>query len=113
MEGGLSVSTGTWARMVRQLSMKQCNSKKQCRSAGRFFALLLVFGACLLVESQAYACSVCFGNPEGKITDALNLAILTLIGCIGFVLLSISVFMVYLARRGKEVSVSLEANKRD
>jgi len=113
MEGGLSLSTGTWARMVRQRSKKQF-SKKQCRSiAGGFLALFLIFGGFLLAQERVYACSVCFGNPEGAITDALNLAILTLVGCISFVLLSISVFMVYLARRGKKVSVSLEANNED
>ena len=51
------------------------------------------------------ACAVCYGEGEGPIADALNLSVLTLLGILGVVLCSFTVFFVYLIRRAKHVRV--------
>ena len=55
----------------------------------------------LLLPKVAYACAVCYGDPEAPMTAGLNNAILVLLGFIGFVLTCILSIGIYFYRRGK------------
>ena len=62
-----------------------------------------------LIPGIASACSVCFGAPaDHPMTESLNLAIIALIGVTGTVLGGISIFFIFLARRGKKISEIME-----
>ena len=67
----------------------------------RIFSLLvgLVVGAALALPQVAISCPSCYGAPDSPMTAGMNMAILSLLGVTGVVLLAIAAFIVYLWRR--------------
>ncbi|RMD93558.1 MAG: hypothetical protein D6814_15485 [Calditrichaeota bacterium] len=63
---------------------------------------LLVPGLWALWPGLAQACPVCYGAPDSPLTAGMNLAILTMIGIIGFILSSFVIFFIYLRRRAMQ-----------
>ncbi len=63
---------------------------------GRFMAAGVVAA---WLSPEARACSVCFGAPGSVETQAMNWAILFMLGVLACVLGSFALFMVHLARR--------------
>ena len=59
-------------------------------------ATLLLVGA----PAAALACPVCFGAAEGPVVDAINWAVLALLGVTASVLAGIATFVACLVRRG-------------
>ena len=55
----------------------------------------------ILLPTPAFACPVCYGAIEGPAADAMNLAILALLGVTGLVLGGVAVFCVYLTKRAQ------------
>lgn len=79
---------------------------KSMSSSGR--ALILM--AMMAWPVSANACTICFGAPGSKDTQALSLAILALLGVLAVVLGSIVAFIVHLARQAKNAeAVSFSA----
>jgi heme/copper-type cytochrome/quinol oxidase subunit 2 len=56
---------------------------------------VVVFGGTL----PAQACATCFGASDSPMAQGMNLGILSLLGVIGFVLVGVVAFFVYLAWR--------------
>jgi heme/copper-type cytochrome/quinol oxidase subunit 2 len=65
--------------------------------AKRCLAGLTALG--LLAPLSSPACTACFGRSDSPLAEGMNWGILSLLGVIGFVLMSVAVFFVYLARR--------------
>lgn len=61
-------------------------------------AFLLV---ALMVRSTGTACPVCFGDPESPTTDAMSMAVLTLLGVTGGMLTALAAFFLHLRKRAK------------
>lgn len=54
-----------------------------------------------LLPTPAFACPVCYGAIEGPAADAMNLAILALLGVTGLVLGGVAAFFIYLTKRAQ------------
>lgn len=53
------------------------------------------------VARDAWACPVCFGDPNSPMVHAMNWAILLLLGITGGVLTGFAAFIVYLFKRSR------------
>ncbi len=60
---------------------------------------LLVVLLLLVLQVEGYACPNCYGDPESSATEGMNMAIMSLLGVTGGVLVSIAGFFLYLRRR--------------
>lgn len=67
----------------------------------RVSAGLLIAGVLLAMPAAAEACSVCFGDPDSRLTAGAFAGVLTLMGIIGFVLVSIAGTGVFFVRRAR------------
>ncbi|MFQ5591075.1 MAG: hypothetical protein ACE5HE_07935 [Phycisphaerae bacterium] len=70
--------------------------------ASRLVPALSAFGAGSSIARQAFACSVCFGDPESPMAKGAAAGVLVLAGFIGFVLLGVAgagLFWVHRSRR--------------
>jgi hypothetical protein len=78
----------------------------------RFGGIMLVI--VVLFARGAVACGTCFGAADAPQTEALNMAILALLGFIGAVGFGVASFMVFLCRRGRLVAMEqLEAGAHE
>ncbi|MFN0158219.1 MAG: hypothetical protein ACKVRP_09135 [Bacteroidota bacterium] len=64
----------------------------------------MVIGILMLVHQVAFACPTCYGAPDSETTQAMNMAILSLLGVTGGVLVGIVSFVVYLRRRAMMIN---------
>ncbi|MFO1511470.1 MAG: hypothetical protein U1F83_00910 [Verrucomicrobiota bacterium] len=64
----------------------------------------LTLAALLLVQTPAWACAVCYGEPGSPMTSGLNWAILVLGGFIGMVLTGVAGFFVYVRHRATAIA---------
>jgi len=58
-----------------------------------------------------YACSTCFGDPNAKATQGMNLAIITLLTITGGVLSSFVSFIYVLNKRAKDYAKNISKRK--
>jgi hypothetical protein len=65
----------------------------------RSFVNRLVILAALFNPILGMACNVCRGNPNAALTAGMDMAILTLLGFIGFVLCAFVSFFLYLRKK--------------
>ena len=68
-----------------------------CRTPLSFVPLLLVLT--LTASETALGCSVCYGNAEGEIIDALNFSIIFMLGVTYFILGTFLFFFIKLRKR--------------
>ncbi len=66
--------------------------------------LLFFFLITLLLSPNAYACTVCFGNPDSPLSKGLVMGVYTLIAIVGSVLLAIAYFIFHLWKKGKLIN---------
>jgi len=59
-------------------------------------AFVVTFGM-----QTAIACPSCYGTPDSPMTEGMNMAILSLLGITGGVLVSFVAFFMYLRRRAR------------
>ena len=59
----------------------------------------------------ALACPVCFGALEGRMGDAVSMAVLTLMGVTIAVLAGFASFFLYLVRRARAAAFVLESHE--
>ena len=74
---------------------------------------LLTLGIGLVSPAGAFACAVCFGDPDSALTAGMNGGILVLLGVIVSVLGIIGRFMISLRRRMVRLDRSPVAEKGD
>ena len=67
-------------------------------------AFLLIGCASLLPIHSARACPSCYGAADSSMTDAMNMAIFSLLGVTGSVLVGLVAFFVYLRRRARMIN---------
>ena len=67
---------------------------------------LALLAASFLALPSAFACSVCYGEPDSPTTQGLTWAIVALAGIVGVVLTGVTAFFVHLNRRAS----ALDAN---
>ena len=60
---------------------------------------VLVVMLLLVLRLDTYACPNCYGDPESAVTEGMNMAIMSLLGVTGGVLVSIAGFFLYVRRR--------------
>lgn len=75
----------------------------------RFASTLVVAAAILAMPAAAEACSVCFGDPDSRLTRGAFAGVVTLIGVVGFVLVSIAGTSVFFVRRARMLSSEARA----
>lgn len=66
----------------------------------------IVLGVIVVLNSAAMSCPTCYGAPDSPQTEAMQWAILSLLGITGSVLAGMSAFFIYLRKR------SIEFNRR-
>jgi hypothetical protein len=64
----------------------------------RWFYLLLAL-ALGTVPGNAFACSVCFGDPASPVAQGVVMSVLALLGIVVTVLGGFAAFFIYIARR--------------
>lgn len=69
----------------------------------------LVALALLMCSPAAQACSVCFGKTNDRLQVGMNFGIMTLLICIGAMLMGISGFFVYIAARSRQFKGKIAA----
>lgn len=73
----------------------------------RIWSKILLTCAILMISRFAWACSACFGNPDSPQTQAMGMAILTLLIITAGVLASLAGFFIYLIARKSQKGSSL------
>jgi hypothetical protein len=66
--------------------------------------VVLVTLALGVVPVSAEACAVCFGQPDSKLAQGMNMGVLALLGVVSGVLVGFAAFFVFLARRAAGVT---------
>lgn len=61
--------------------------------------LLVVILLTCMTGSLALSCPTCYGAEDSQMTQAMNMAIMSLLGITGGVLVAVVAFFVYLRRR--------------
>ena len=69
----------------------------------RLFQLALTL-ACLAAAPAVFACSACYGKSDSELAQGMNMGIFTLLGFIGFVLVGVAAFFVFLMRRAARLA---------
>lgn len=62
----------------------------------------------VLLGNVAAACPSCYGDPESPMTQGMNMAIMSLLGITGGVLIAIVSFFVYVRRRTLQLRKTFE-----
>ena len=73
--------------------------------------ILSIILTVLISLDVLYACATCFGDPNSKATQGMNLAIITMLTVTGGVLSSFLYFVYILNKRAKDYAKKL--SKRD
>ena len=73
--------------------------------------ILSIILSVLISLDVLYACATCFGDPNSKATQGMNLAIITMLTVTGGVLSSFLSFIYILNKRAKDYAKKL--SKRD
>ena len=69
-----------------------------------YFVVPVLLVAAILVPQAAMACPSCYGAADSPMTDAMNMAIFSLLGVTGSVLFGLVAFFVYLRRRAQSLN---------
>ncbi|MBH50785.1 MAG: hypothetical protein VYA83_05645 [Candidatus Neomarinimicrobiota bacterium] len=75
--------------------------------------IVVTLAIIIVVPEIAYACSTCFGDPNAKATQGMNLAIITMLTITGGVLSSFVSFIYVLNKRAKEYAKTLSKRKKN
>lgn len=60
---------------------------------------LVALALLVLLPAPVLACATCYGASDSPLAQGMNLGIMFLLACIGFVILGICVFFAYIIRR--------------
>lgn len=66
-------------------------------SIRKIFALLALLLA--VTPNNLLACATCYGASDSPLAKGMNMGIMVLLACIGFVILCICAFFAYIVRR--------------
>jgi len=74
----------------------------------RLLIALTVLLVALANPPRALACAACYGQSDSALAQGMNWGIFTLLGVIGFVLVGVAGFFVFLIRRAAAVAAQQE-----
>ena len=66
--------------------------------------LALLFA--LVATQSASACATCYGASDSPLAQGMNWGIMVLLGFVSFVLLAVTAFFVYIARRANSLAAA-------
>lgn len=95
--------------------MKAVSSRHKYRtpvSRSPLLFMLHLFVLLAVASETAQACSVCYGNAEGEIVDALNFSIIFML-VITYLILGVFVFLFIKLRRRERLFTSTPEHSRD
>jgi heme/copper-type cytochrome/quinol oxidase subunit 2 len=72
--------------------------------AKKLSVLTLLFA--VVATQSASACATCYGASDSPLAQGMNWGILVLLGFISFVLLGVSAFFIYIARRANAMAAA-------
>ena len=75
-----------------------------------YFCLLSFFF--IWQNQNAIACAVCFGDPNSKMMQGMNSAILVLLGFIGFLLVGFGAFFLNFKSRSRRYNLAMEQSTK-
>lgn len=91
--------------MRKSQSLKVAKSQRRtpARAAASFETLrLCAFATFLLLAPTAFACPVCWGNPDDPMVKSANNGIWVLLGIVAFVQIAFAALFISFWRRAKE-----------
>ena len=59
-----------------------------------------------LIPGMLFPCAVCYGNPEEPMTHGMNMGVLTLLGFIIFILITVAFSIFTISMRTKKINNS-------
>ena len=59
-----------------------------------------------LIPGALFPCAVCYGNPEAPMSHGMNMGVITLLGFIIFILLTIAASIITISMRTKKLNNS-------
>jgi|TARA_B110000116_G_scaffold225897_1_gene206081 hypothetical protein len=59
-----------------------------------------------LIPGMLFPCAVCYGNPEAPMTHGMNMGVLTLLGFIIFILITVAFSIFTISMRTKKINNS-------
>ena len=59
-----------------------------------------------LIPGALFPCAVCYGNPEAPMSHGMNMGVITLLGFIIFILLTIAASIIIISMRTKKLNNS-------
>ena len=59
-----------------------------------------------LIPGMLFPCAVCYGNPEAPMTHGMNMGVLTLLGFIIFILITVAFSIFTISMRTKKLNNS-------
>lgn len=59
-----------------------------------------------LIPGMLFPCVVCYGNPEAPMTHGMNMGVLTLLGFIIFILITVAFSIFTISMRTKKINNS-------
>ena len=71
---------------------------------------LLVTMIALTTAPSAFACATCYGASDSPLAQGMNWGIMVLLGFVGIVLSTVTVFFVYIARRASAMEAVAAQN---
>ena len=72
--------------------------------------ILLAAFIALATAPSAFACAACYGASDSPLAQGMNWGIMVLLGFVGFVLLSVTSFFVYIVRRASTMEAVTAQN---
>lgn len=72
--------------------------------------ILLATFLALAAAPSAFACATCYGASDSPLAKGMNWGIMVLLGFIGAVLVAVSSFFVYIARRASAMEAAAAQN---
>lgn len=70
-------------------------------------------GLLLISSPTALACATCFGKSDSKLAEGMNWGIMSLLFVITSMLVAVSSFFVFVARRMSRLEAEAEARRRE
>mgnify|MGYP001194422848 FL=1 len=80
-------------------------------SGTRLKTIALLALLALGVKSNLYACATCYGASDSPLAQGMNWGIMVLLGFIFSVLVAVTSFFIYIARRAKSAAVASVATE--
>lgn len=96
----------SWIDILRDQVSKKIKARQlhMIRQNPRLFAIITGLAMLCIVPSIASACPSCYGAADSPMIDGMNMAIMSMVGIVGFVLTGFVTVFFMIRRRMKKLS---------